>query len=120
MSIPENLKKRYDSCVEWIYQHQGQPHSPAVIDHYIRKELIERIGRVEAELKQAREELAEARRKIEGFIEPIESLEECENCECLFHPDALQATADDVKLCPKCYEVCCREYEAIAPPEVKP
>ena len=74
----------------------------------------------EAELQQAREELAEARRKIEGFIEPIESLEECENCECLFHPDALQATADDVKLCPKCYEVCCREYEAIAPPEVKP
>jgi hypothetical protein len=55
-----------------------------------------------------------ARELLELRKEMMEAATECENCEDHFMFSVMKCTADDMRLCPGCYEACLEECDSLS------
>ena len=65
-------------------------------------------------------EVAQMARELLALREEIQKpAEQCENCDDYYAASVMRTTADDVTLCPGCWEACCKDDAALNPPEAE-
>ena len=63
---------------------------------------------------------AQMARELLALREEIQKpAEQCENCDDYYAASVMRTTADDVTLCPGCWEACCKDDAALNPPEAE-